>query len=288
MADLIGNTATSAYNALQVQFQRRLSHGLQALASYTWSHSIDDASAGSASGNPANTSAPGFDPNINRGPSDFDIRHAFSVGSTYDIPMSKMNGFTDAILGGWSLQNVIQARSASPVNVYESAISSLNRGITQVRPDLIAGIPLYLFGSQYPGGKAINGTPGAVPACPADGLPSVGPFCSPFANGSPTRQGNLGRNAVRGFGAAQWDLAVHRVFPIRELLKLEFRAEMFNVLNHPNFGQPDGGIGHQHFGQSTQMLGQSLNFQNLGGGGFSSLYQVGGPRSIQLALKLVF
>ena len=108
----------------------------------------------------------------------------------------------------------------------------------------------------------------------------------------PARQGNLPRNALRGFGATQWDFGVHRDFPIHEPLKLQFRAEMLNVLNHPNFGQPSGfpagDFGFAGFGVANQMLGQSLNNGNLGGGAFSPLYQIGGPRSIQFALKLIF
>jgi len=146
-----------------------------------------------------------------------------------------------------------------------------------VRPDVVSGQPFYLFGPQYPGGKAFN--PAAFTSPPVD--PST------F---NPLRQGNLGRNALRGFGATQWDLGVHRDFPIHESLKLQFRAEMFNVLNHPNFGPPTNYFysGSSGFGVSTQMLNQSLNNGNLGGGAFSSLYQIGGPRSIQLALKLMF
>ena len=93
---------------------------------------------------------------------------------------------------------------------------------------------------------------------------------------------------MRGFGATQWDFAVHRDFPIHESLKLQFRAEMFNVVNHPNFGQPDGNLADPTFGLSTQMLGRSLGGQTAGSGGFNPLYQIGGPRSIQLALKLLF
>jgi hypothetical protein len=105
----------------------------------------------------------------------------------------------------------------------------------------------------------------------------------------PTRQGNLGRNALRGFGLAQWDFSVHRDFAIHESLKLQFRAEMFNVLNHPNFGPPSGCLGPclDPFGVSSHSLAQSLG-ANVGFGGFASLYQLGGPRSIQLALKLSF
>jgi carboxypeptidase family protein len=278
-ADLVGNTATSDYSALQFQFQRRLSRGLQALASYTWSHSIDTASAGSF-GNAANLFVPLLNPNANRGPSDFDIRNAFSAAVTYDIPAPKANVFTNAVLRGWSLQNVIQARSAPPVNVFYSGFGVLLNSATQVRPDLIGGAALYLNGPQYPGGKALN-------------LAAFTPPPTDSSTGLPLRQGNLGRNALRGFGATQWDFAVHRNFPVHDSLTLQFRAELFNVLNHPNFGQPVGDLRspqsvNPQFGRSIQMLGQSLGSTNVGGGGFDPLYQVGGPRSIQLALKLMF
>jgi hypothetical protein len=288
-AVLVGNTATSDYNALQTQFQRRLLHGLQALASYTWSHSIDTGSAGSF-GNLSNVGVPTLNENANRGPSDFDIRNSFSAGITYDVPAFRINPVADAILRGWSLQSVIQARSAPPVNVDDSVFSTFLNGVADIRPDRIPGVPLYLNGPQYPGGKAINFTPGAVAGGCSNGQPSVGPFCPPptDSNGNPLRQGNLGRNALRGFGATQWDFAVHRDFPIHELLKLQFRAEIFNLLNHPNFGQPVGDINNPQFGLSTQMLGRSLGGSNVGGGGFDPLYQIGGPRSVQLALKLSF
>jgi hypothetical protein len=86
---------------------------------------------------------------------------------------------------------------------------------------------------------------------------------------------------------AQWDFAVHRDFPIRDPFHMEFRAEMFNLLNHPNFAPPQSGIGMGSFGLSTQLLSQSLG-GNVGAGGFNALYQLGGPRSIQFALKLRF
>lgn len=274
-ANLVTNSATSDYHALQLQFQRRLSHGLQALASYTWSHSIDTASAGSF-GTTSNGLVP-TDPNANRGPSDFDIRNTFSAGVTYDIPAPHINASTQAILHGWSLENIVQARSAPPVNVVEAiffAPQIQSYGIA-IRPDVVSGEALYLFGPQFPGGKALN--PAAFTPPPVDPV-----------TGLPLRQGDLGRNALRGFGAAQWDFAVHRDFPIHESIKLQFRAEMFNVLNHPNFGPPVASHDTPQFGQSVQMLGPSLSSGNLGSGSFSPLYQIGGPRSIQLALKLIF
>jgi hypothetical protein len=70
-------------------------------------------------------------------------------------------------------------------------------------------------------------------------------------------------------------------------MKLQFRAEIFNIVNHPNFASPQADISSSNFGQSTQMLADGLG-ANVGNGGFSSLYQIGGPRSVQLALKLMF
>jgi len=273
----VDNTAISDYDALQLQFQRRLTRGLQTVASYLWSHSIDTASAASWSGSISNAGVPGS-PNLNRGPSDFDIRNAFSAGLTYDVPTPKFNAFANAILRSWSTDNFIMARSAPPVDLsdYNLTLQGFVGGIqANVRPDLVPGQPLYLYGSQYPGGKAFN--PSAFTNPPVD--PNTG---------VPVRQGDVPRNFLRGFGAVQWDFGVHRDFPIRESLHLQFRAEMFNVLNHPNFGQPNGSFGAAGFGLSSQMLGQSLNGANLGGGAFSPLYQIGGPRSIQFALKLAF
>src|SRR5215469_5115279 len=276
-AQLVTNTGTSDYDALQLQFQRRLSHGLQALASYTWSHSIDTASAGSAFGNNANALIPST-VKANRGDSDFDVRNSLSAGMTYDIPAPN-NILGNAVLHGWSLSNFVIARSAPPVTVSGfffngQVVEQIGSYFVALRPDVVSGQPLYLYGSQYPGGKALN--PAAFTAPPTD---STGHFI----------EGNLGRNALRGFGATQWDFAVHREFPIHDTIKLQFRAEMFNVLNHPNFGPPSGELSfNPKFGLSTQMLAQSLNNSNAGGGGFDPLYQIGGPRSIQFALKLFF
>jgi len=294
-AQLVSNTATSDYSALQVQFNRRLSHDLQALASYTWSHSIDDGSTGSYL-NTSNQLSPTLNSHANRGSSDFDIRNAFSAAITYDIPAPKVNIFARALLRGWSLESIVQARSAPPVDATDTIATQINQGVGNavIRPDVVPGQPLYVVGSQC---ISVLGSP-----CAGGKGFNLGAFMDPPLDpntGLPLRQGNLGRNALRGFGATQWDFAVHRNFPIHESLKLEFRAEMFNVLNHPNFGPPSGAFtslangGPSGFGITTQMLGQYLNggtsgSGNLGGGAFSPLYQIGGPRSVQFAMKLRF
>jgi hypothetical protein len=269
---LVGNTAESDYDALQIQLRRRLSHNLQVLASYTWSHSIDDASAGSY-GNPSNTLVPSLDPRVNRGNSDFDVRQALSAAVTYDFPSVGTGNLKKIFLQGWSVNGIVQVHSAPPVDVFDGSLFSLFGGYSNVRPDVVVGQPLYLYGS-YPGGKALN--PAAFTAPPTD------------AEGNPTREGDLGRNSLRGFPLTQWDFATHRDFLLEKNLKLQFRAEMFNFVNHPNFGPPAAYWGVGGFGLSHQMLGQSLGGANVGGGGLSPLYQLGGPRSIQFALKLMF
>lgn len=287
-AQLVANAGTSDYDALQVQFQRRLLHGLQGLASYTWSHSIDTGSAGSDTV-VSNVFVPSAVSASNRGPSDFDIRHALSAGVTYNIPTLKLNALTDAVLGGWSLENVIQVRSAPPVDVsYGPAYDTFPGGIIygDVRPDLVPERPLYIYGAQCASTFQVTGDLEPGQSCPGGRGFNPSAFTAP----PPTSQGTLPRNALRGFGAAQWDFAVHRQFKLGESVKLEFRGEMFNVLNHPNFAPPLGGFGFGYgFGLSTQMLGRSFGgFGSSGAGAFSSLYQIGGPRSIQLALKFIF
>lgn len=273
-ADLISNVGSSNYNALQVQFQRRMSSGLQVLASYTWSHSIDTGSAGSTAV-VSNSVIPSAI-SANRAASDFDIRNALSAGLTYDVPSPNASPFLNVLLRGWSTENFVFARSAPPVDISDVLLGEFDTGVIgDTRPDLVPGMSPYLHGPEYPGEKAFN--PAAFASPPVDPI-----------TGLVLRQGNVPRNFLRGFGAAQWDFAVHRTVSIREPLKLQFRAEMFNVLNHPNFGQPSGQFGTPGFGLSNQMLAQSLSANNLGGGGFSPLYQIGGPRSIQFALKLEF
>jgi hypothetical protein len=108
--------------------------------------------------------------------------------------------------------------------------------------------------------------------------------------GQPLRQGTLGRNALRGFGATQWDYAVRREFILHEEVRLQFKAEFFNILNHPNFASPINDLDSPQFGQSTSMLSNGLgsNVSGSGGFGFASVFEVGGPRSIQFGLKLQF
>jgi hypothetical protein len=275
------NSATSDYHALQLKFERRLSQGLQAVASYTWSHSIDIAST-NAYANFLNTPSLITSPQIDRGNSDFDIRHAFTAGVTYNLPSPAWNNIAHAALGGWSVDAFIFVRSAPPVNVIGGYSFAAGTAI-RYRPSVTPGIPLELSGSQYPGGKIINNAPGAVPGGCPDGSVSVGPFCPPPSG----QQGDFPRNHLRAFGASQADIAFQRQFHLTERMQLRFRGEFFNIFNHPNFGPPVGDLTSSQFGYSTQMLASSLGSGGANGG-LNPLYQIGGARSIQLALKLQF
>ena len=264
--NLTDNSASSYYHALQLKFQRRLSHRLQGLASYSFAHSIDNAST-DAFANYLNTPSERAYTSSDRGNSDFDIRHSFTAGVTYDVPTPKRNSFAQATLGGWSLDAFVLARSAPPVNIVGAPYFGPGGTALYPRPNLMPGVPLELFGSQYPGGKIFNS--------------------AAFTAAAPGTQGNFGRNVLRGFGATQADVAFQRQLHLTEQLALCFRGEFFNLFNHPNFGPPDNNLPDALFGHSTQTLASSLGSGGANGG-FSPLYQIGGPRSIQLALKLAF
>ncbi|MEJ7578391.1 MAG: TonB-dependent receptor [Pyrinomonadaceae bacterium] len=260
--DLVTNDASSTYNALQVQFQRRFSQGLQALASYTFAKSTDTAS--DESQNNFQTPSTRFDPEQDRGPSSFDVRHAFNAAVSYDIPTPFESGFGRRIFGGFGIDTIFRARTATPVNVVTGR-DALGLGITTVsRPDLVPGQPLYIEDSTLAGGRRFN--------------PAAFDAATPRAQ---ARQGTLGRNVLRGFPLSQVDVSLRRQFGLTEQLKLQFRVDAFNVFNHPNFANPTGVVTSPNFGRATQMLGSGL-------AGLSPLYQIGGPRSFQLALKLQF
>jgi hypothetical protein len=258
------NTAASDYHGLQFKFERRLSHGFQALASYTWSHSTDIASTDAVT----HFNTPGLidDPNRDRGDSDFDIRHSFSGGVTYALPSPAAGAAARAILANWSVDAFVLARSAPPVDVV-GALSITGNVVLSARPNVNPGVPQVLYGDQYPGGMILNG----AAFTPAPG----------------GQQGDLERNVLRGFGASQCDLAFQKSVGLAQRTALRFRVEIFNVFNQANFGSPTNLLTSPLFGRSTQTLANSLG-PGGANGGFSPLYQIGGPRTVQLALRLQF
>jgi hypothetical protein len=250
---ITANRASSNYNSLQLKYQRNLSRGLQALASYTLSHSIDDASSNF-----------GLNDRLLRSSSDFDIRHNFQAAITYEVPGTYANSLASAVLAHWGLDTRISARSALPVDIIGAqSFNPVDQQFVFFHPDLVPGQPIYLYSSQYPGGRTIN--------------------FNAFVDAPDGVEGNTSRNFARGFGAVQMDFAVRREFPIWERLRLQFRAEAFNIFNHPNFGSI-----YQYLSYGPGQFGYAYSTLNNTLGGLNPLYQSGGPRSLQLALKAIF
>lgn len=263
--DAVSNLASSDYNSLQMQYKRRMSHGVQALLSYTWSKSLDTASDESIN----NLYAPGprLSPSSDRGPSSFDVRHAFTGSASYALPTPSTNRLARAIIHGFALDSIARLRTALPVTVITGR-DPLGLGLTNVaRPDLVPGQPLYLYGDGIPGGRRFN--------------PAAFDAATPLAQ---SRQGTLGRGTLRGFNLSQVDLSLRRRFSLGERFGLDFRADAFNVFNTANFANPTGVMTSANFGRSVSILSTGL----AGASGQNPLFVVGGPRSIQLALKLQF
>jgi Carboxypeptidase regulatory-like domain/TonB dependent receptor/TonB-dependent Receptor Plug Domain len=270
---LTTNDARSNYEALQLQYRRALSARLQALVNYTFSHSLDDASDDVAVALPGVVISGAND----YASSDFDVRHSFSAALTYDLPSAKQAGPLSLLTKNWSIDTVIVARTGFPFNARITTPSALG-GIGYTRPDRVSGQPTYLYGSQC--ASVFQGLGVLTPGQSCPGGEGLNP--SAFSIPSSARQGTEGRNDIRGFGLTQVDLSIGRRFPIVERVSLQFRADAFNVLNHPNFANLFSTV---DFGPASLIAIQMLN-QGLGG--LNSLFQEGGPRSLQLSLKLTF
>jgi hypothetical protein len=220
------------------------------------------------------------------------VRHLFSGAITYDLPAGGANRIAGPLLRGWSVDSIIRAQSALPVNVVEINGGSVwdpvtGKAFESLRPNLIPGVPLYLKDPAAPGGERIN--PAAFSSTHSARIPEGG-----FG------QGTLGRNALRGFPFYQVDVSLRRRFNLTERVGLQFKADIFNIFNHPNFSNPEAmlysrygillselPIPNPSFGLSQSMVGRGG--ESTGAiGGLNSLYQAGGPRSIQFSLKLQF
>ena len=242
------NHGWSRYNALQVQYRRRLAHRVQAQASYNWAHSIDNSSSDSA----IYLALPGTQAG-DSGSSDFDVRHSLAAAFSLDLPR------------GWALDGIFRARTGFPITVLDSE-SALGLNFADIyRPDVVAGAPLWIADPQSPGGRRIN----------SEAFAAV------------TGQGDLGRNAISGFGMSQIDLAVRRTFRLAERYSLEMRAEAFNALNQPAFADPVRFLDSPLFGRSPSMQNLMLG-SGSPSSGLAPAFQTGGPRSLQLIVRFQF
>jgi len=262
-AYLIQNGLTSDYDAMQIKFRRRLGLGLSALASYTWSHCIDYGSEN-------------FNLAYQRGDCDFDVRHNLSAALSYDLPNVGHNELVNIILHHWGVDGRLTVRTAFPVTLLGNALLQPDGQLYEAGLSFVPGQAVYLYGANCD--SVLQGMGDLAPGQACPGGRAINPNAFVSVNSS---LGDAPRNFARGFSASQMDLALRRDFPIHERLKLQFRAETFNILNHPNFGSINPYLGQATFGQATATLASSL-------GVLTPLYQQGGPRSMQVALKLVF
>jgi carboxypeptidase family protein/TonB-dependent receptor-like protein len=245
------SSSNSSYNSLQASIKKRLSFGLQFLASYTWSHSLDD-----YSGDPTGTSdvtvvpgnqAPGMMNNY--AGSDFDRRHRFVFSGVYDLPTfyKGRTGFAKQAVNGWELSSVIQLQSGTPFSVLTN-----DTAFVQARANYVPGCNPAEGGSVRSRLDMYFNTACFAPAT-AD---ATGGF------------GNTGRNILRGPNQKNVDISVVKFFPVTGRTRVEFRSEFFNAFNNVSFQNPDNVIASPSFGQ---ILEPST-----------------GPRVIQFALKVNF
>jgi hypothetical protein len=264
-AGLIAGIANSSYNALEASLKKRFSHGLSFLASYTYSKAIDDASSFNMTGSAAKPVAGEndlaqnpFDLAAERGPSLFDARHRFVFSYQWSLPFFlQSGGLTQAVLGGWQLNGIATLMSGTPFTIFDSTDVSNQGGAPEItgfsanRPDVVSG--------QNPNSGPRTTTAWLNSAAFAQVIPNPN---------SPVQQfGNAGRNIGLGPRYSDWDFSIFKNFRVTESKDVQFRAEFFNLLNHPNFRLPDSDISSPTFNQIQAALP---------------------PRVVQLALKFLF
>jgi hypothetical protein len=255
------STSNSEYNGLWLSANKRLAKGLTFSASYTFSKSIDNNSVGSSNPQAQNF----YNLSSERALSDFDARHRFVLSGVYLLPFTANGAFTKRVVEGWSVSPIVNLQSGNPFSPIVPLTATLAPGATPVpgviynsgslegfdRPNIVAGQPLYVSN------------------------PSPSQWLNPLAF---TRQnggfGNAGRNILTAPGLQDIDVALSKTTAIRERVSLQFRAEAFNLFNHPNFGQPINSITAATFGQITSTR--------------TTRGDLGSSRQLQLGMKLIF
>ncbi|HWR34584.1 MAG TPA: carboxypeptidase regulatory-like domain-containing protein [Clostridia bacterium] len=282
---------TSDYNSMQIQFQRRMSRGLQVMSNYTWSHAIDTGSSDWGMNDEYSSS----DPMDTRASSSFDRRHIFNTVVSYEFPKPSFGSSAFAkvgngLLSGWATDWILKYESGTPMDVTFLVDPSpyLPSGYYMFRADRVEGVPMWVDSPSAASGKVLNAAAFDFPSI-------VWADATKKTLGDPSKltHGNVGRNSVRNLGAFQFDFAIRREFTITKRAKLQFKSEFFNILNHPNFAPPSTQLGNVFYGWGFSMknstFGQTTSMRGQGNiGGLDSFYQLGGPRSIQFAAKIVF
>lgn len=240
--------ANANYNSLQVTFTRRFARRFSLLANYTFSKSIDI-----LSDDPTSISAVSFvDSNnfaLDRSVSSFNTPHVASLSWVYETPSFRRFGWAGRnVVGGWKLDGLMTARSGQPVNIVSGTDTNVD-GVATDRPNLV-GNPS-ISGDRARGAEISQFFNTAAFALPASGQ----------------LWGNLGRNALYGPAAVNWNVSAFKEVQLHERLRLAFRTDFFNVFNQVNLGNPNATLSSANFGRITS---------------------AGPPRILQFALKLLF
>jgi hypothetical protein len=309
----MGNLYRSNYNALQTTLTTRNYHGLGMVIGYTYGHSLDDVGAnwdfGYGSGLPQNS----YNVGQEYANSDFDIRHRLTMSITYDLPSKK--GFAQ-LMEGWELNSIVTLASPQPWGTIDLGTNVSGSGILAFSPPEFGPNRWDFFGTTsdfkarptpipFFRGTGSTSTPTTNASCNAqalslDGGIAGGPASQSlaafgcYAQGAsilippPMGQfGTSGRNIFPDAGFRNWDFSVAKKFHFGERLNAQFRAEFFNILNHPNFANPYGGQnGYGQNDPSVPGFGCSCATPDVSAA--NPVIGSGGSRAIQLGLKFIF
>lgn len=259
----------SNYHSLQARVEKRASHGLQFEASYTYSHSLDDASSASLGSLNNGDFRDQRYPNMDYGNSDFDVRQHLVVSYAWELPVGKgkalagnASGLLNQVIGNWQIAGIVSASTGNWFTVSDPFVNSANNDC--------GGVVTYNCARPN-----VVGNPNGKP-CVAGTFFNTCAFSD--SNMTPGAYGNEGRNIVHGPGYQTWDMTVIKAFPVKEQLRLEFRADFFNLFNHVNpLWGPIGAAG--------QVEPVAIE---LGTPQFGQLQSARDPRFIQFAMKFYF
>ena len=295
--DQLSNQDRSHYNALQVSLTQRTSHGLSFTAAYTYSHGLDDASQNFGSSIPLNNSAP----DLNYGNSSYDIRNRFTFELHYALPGIKSPA---QLLQGWAINSIVTIQPGTPWGAQDSNGNGLDdfSGTGEFSNPNAFGEAWDFFGNA----NDFTATPAGIPyfagtsnatclakatalgALAVASLTNSGCYASGNSILIPPpygQYGTAGRNIFRNPSFHTWDFSMTKDFRIKERLTVQFRGELFNVLNHPVFGQVDGG----HLANddpSAKSLADAVETPDAAAG--NPVLGSGSNRDVQLGLKLIF
>jgi len=258
----------SNYNSLQAHVEKRASHGLTFDASYTYSHSLDDASSASLGSLNNADFRNQADPGLEYGNSDFDVRQHMVVGYSWELPLGRgqavggdASGFLNGVIGNWQVSGIVSASSGNWFTVSDTTTNDTNVDCGGT----------VAFNCSRPN---VVGNPNGKP-CVAGTFFNTCAFAS---NTTPNTFGDEGRNSVRGPGYQTWDMSILKTFPMNEGMRFEFRADFFNMWNHTNpLWAP--------FGAAGQVAPTAIE---IGTAQFGHFQAAKDPRFIQFALKFYF